>query len=65
MGYYMENLTQNLTFFASMNSGDGFISYFKEIFSSLDRLYIIKGGPGTGKSRFMREAAQQAEETGM
>lgn len=55
---------QNCTFFASMNTGEGFKSYFKEIFSPLDRLYIIKGGPGTGKSRFMKEICEEAEKKG-
>lgn len=51
-------------FFASANSGCGFISSFGEIFSSLRHLYIIKGGSGTGKSCFMRKAAAKAEELG-
>ena len=55
---------QNCTFFASMNTGEGFKSYFKEIFGPLERLYIIKGGPGTGKSRFMKEICDEAEKQG-
>ncbi len=52
--------------FASANSAKGFKSYYGEIFDGrkFDRLYIIKGGPGTGKSRFMRDVAQYAEGKG-
>ncbi len=52
--------------FAASNSASGFKSYYNEIFDGkrFDRLYIIKGGPGTGKSRFMKEAARFAEKRG-
>ena len=60
----MRKNIQSDTFFAAMNTGDGFKSYFYEIFGSLERLYIIKGGPGTGKSRFMREFGDEAEKRG-
>lgn len=52
------------TYFAAMNTSGGFKSYFYEIFAPLERLYIIKGGPGTGKSRLMNEIASEAEERG-
>ena len=53
-------------YFAASNSHKGFISYFNEIFrsSQISHLYIIKGGPGTGKSRFIREIASDAEALG-
>lgn len=53
-------------YFAASNSGRGFIGYFDRIFNPafLDRIYIIKGGPGTGKSYFMRKIAERAEEKG-
>lgn len=53
-------------YFAASNSGRGFIGYFDRIFDPafLDRIYIIKGGPGTGKSYFMRKIAEKAEEKG-
>lgn len=60
----MEKKTDGGTYFAAMNTGDGFKSYFSEIFGSLERLYIIKGGPGTGKSRFMKEIANEAKRQG-
>ena len=54
-------------YFAASNSAKGFKNYFDEIFSAKDigRIYILKGGPGTGKSRFMREVAQAAEARGI
>lgn len=51
-------------FFASANTEKGFVSYFGEIFSVLDRVFILKGGPGTGKSHFIRGVADRAEKEG-
>ena len=48
-------------FFPACNSGIGFKSYFNDIFKNLNRLYIIKGGPGTGKSKLMRDIANEAK----
>ena len=44
------------TFFAARNSHGGFQSLFDEVFNPRDytKLFILKGGPGTGKSTFMR-----------
>lgn len=52
--------------FAASNSCEGFRNYYNEIFTetSVDRLYVIKGGPGTGKSHFMRVVARRARERG-
>lgn len=54
-------------YFAASNSADGFVNYFPKIFSceNCSSLYVIKGGPGTGKSRFMREVANEAESRGL
>ncbi len=53
-------------YFAASNSKDGFYSYYGQCFDSarVKRLYAIKGGPGTGKSRFLREVATKGEENG-
>ena len=53
-------------YFAASNSGRGFVSYFGEIFdpAHFEHIYIIKGGPGTGKSYFMRMIAEQVEKKG-
>lgn len=49
-------------YFASSNSTQGFVNYFGEVFGSCRRLYVIKGGPGTGKSRFMSEMAKRGHD---
>ena len=43
-------------YFAAANSYDGFISYFDSVFNPKEysRLFVLKGGPGTGKNSFMR-----------
>lgn len=52
--------------FAAANSPKGFISYFDSVFNPEEakRIYIIKGGPGTGKSGLMKNVAQAAEKKG-
>lgn len=47
-------------YFAAANSYLGFISYFGEVFASKDysKIYVLKGGPGTGKSSFMKRISQ-------
>lgn len=55
------------TYFAAANSGRGFVSDYPILFNTahLGRLYLIKGGPGTGKSTLLRRAAAYAEGEGM
>ena len=54
------NLQQPLHFFLGANTPTGFVSFSDEItaFSEAGRLFVIKGGPGTGKSSLMRRAAE-------
>lgn len=52
-------------YFAASNSSDGFKNYYPEVFERADRLYVIKGGPGTGKSSFMKKCAESAERKGL
>lgn len=54
-------------YFAASNSAEGFVNYFPQIFNSdtCSRIFVIKGGPGTGKSRFMRDVANEAERKGL
>ena len=53
-------------YFAASNSKSGFYSYYSGCFDrkEIGAVYAIKGGPGTGKSRFMREVANCAKEKG-
>lgn len=52
--------------FAASNSAEGFKSYYDRVFdrSRLEHIYIIKGGPGTGKSSFMRDVGEYFEGLG-
>ena len=47
--------------FPGGNTSEGFYSYFDNILGrDANRLYILKGGPGTGKSTIMRKFAEKA-----
>ncbi len=50
--------------FACLNSGEGFRIHFEEILEGISYLYVIKGGPGTGKSRLLSRIAEKAEKEG-
>lgn len=55
-----ENITTKTErYFAAANTYRGFKSYFGEIFDpkEYERIYVIKGGPGTGKSSIMKKIA--------
>ena len=53
-------------FFLGANSGRGFVSLYQGFVAAPgDRLHVIKGGPGTGKSGFMRRIAESAEKRGL
>ncbi len=62
----MTNTTDNVSFFLGANTPEGFYSLFSELYSPEDgwRLYIIKGGPGTGKSTLMKRIAAAADRRG-
>jgi hypothetical protein len=46
---------KELRYFAGSNTGRGFVHYFESNFQGLDQLFILKGGPGTGKSTLMKK----------
>ena len=52
---------ENEKYFAAANTYWGFKSYFHEVFAPRDfeRIYIIKGGPGTGKSSLMKRIVRE------
>ncbi|MBR3144341.1 MAG: hypothetical protein IKF53_00420 [Clostridia bacterium] len=52
--------------FLAANSAEGFVSFFGESYDVKDgwRAYIIKGGPGTGKSTIMKTVAKSAAAVG-
>ena len=53
-------------FFAAANGYSGFRSYFSQIFDPkrFDKIYVLKGGPGTGKSSLMKRLRTVMEENG-
>ena len=52
-------------FFLGANSAEGFVSYFGDCYIPGEwHAYIIKGGPGSGKSSFMKYIAKKAEDRG-
>ncbi len=54
------------TYFLGANSHSGFYSLYEHFAAAPgDFLHIIKGGPGTGKSGFMRKMAEKAEQRGL
>ncbi len=55
-----------LKYFLAANSSEGFISHFEDNYDFTDgwRAYIIKGGPGTGKSSFMKYVTVKAVDKG-
>ena len=54
---------QTIRTFLSANSSEGFFSFFDEFLKD-KKTYIIKGGPGTGKSSFMKKIASTAVSKG-
>ena len=52
------------SYFAAANSDRGFVSRFDRIFGGVSRLYVILGGPGTGKSHLLRMLGRAAEDKG-
>ncbi len=54
-------------YFLASNSFSGFVSHFGENYSAQEgfNTYIIKGGPGTGKSSFMKYCAARAIKNGL
>ncbi len=46
-----------LHYFAGGNTARGYISLYDSNFAGLEKVFILKGGPGTGKSTLMRKIA--------
>lgn len=59
--------TDKTTFFAGANTASGFVGDYGSIAdeAKLERVYVIKGGSGTGKSTLMRRCAEEAEKSGV
>lgn len=52
--------------FAGNNTSEGFFSYFDHLLKpeEAEHIYILKGGPGVGKNRFMKRFAENMVEKG-
>lgn len=46
-------------YYAGGNTAHGFHSLYESNLQGLDKLFILKGGPGTGKSTLMKKVAQE------
>ncbi len=62
----MMRKTDEDAYFAACNSAEGFFSFYPQCFDAarIQHVYAVKGGPGTGKSRFLRDVAQYGERMG-
>lgn len=58
----MNNSTKPYHFFLGANTPQGFVSRFDQLADANDgwREFVIKGGPGTGKSSLMKKVAEHA-----
>ena len=63
---YLNCFNERRRYFAAQNSYLGFISHFPKVFNSeeYERIFVLKGGPGTGKSSFMKRAADELAKSG-
>lgn len=61
------NSTANLSYFAASNGFSGFSSIFNYVFSpdKFKHIFILKGGPGTGKSTLMKKVINYAYKNGI
>ncbi|RFU62391.1 PRK06851 family protein [Peribacillus glennii] len=51
-------------YYAGGNTAHGFHSLYESNLQGLDKLFILKGGPGTGKSTLMKKVAQEWADKG-
>ena len=55
----MSKIGKIKNYFPGGNTCRGFYSFYEYLPYNADRVFIIKGGPGTGKSTFMKEIAEE------
>ncbi|QFT91029.1 hypothetical protein FIU87_20475 [Bacillus sp. THAF10] len=53
-----------LNYYAGGNTARGFYSLYESNIEGLDRVFILKGGPGTGKSSLIKKIAKSWNEKG-
>ncbi|MED4534265.1 PRK06851 family protein [Metabacillus fastidiosus] len=52
-------------YYAGGNTAKGFYSFYDSALDGLDRVFILKGGPGTGKSSLMRAVGEKMVKEGL
>lgn len=52
-------------YFVTANTSAGFVSFFDDVIRQSERVYIIKGGPGSGKSTFINRIGEDLLSVGM
>ena len=59
-------MVRNFESFMGANTPQGFVSFFDELYNPYENCtpYIIKGGPGTGKSTLMKKVAAECRKRG-
>ncbi len=59
-------MAKNFMSFLGANTPQGFVSFFDELYNPYEscRPYIIKGGPGTGKSTLMKMIDEESKKQG-
>ena len=59
-------MAKNFMSFLGANTPQGFVSFFDELYNPYEscRPYIIKGGPGTGKSTLMKMIDEESQKQG-
>ncbi|WP_349408925.1 PRK06851 family protein [Pseudalkalibacillus sp. SCS-8] len=53
-----------INYYAGGNTAKGFYSFYDSCLEGLDRLYILKGGPGCGKSSLMKSIGYEWNDKG-
>jgi DNA replication protein DnaC len=46
-------------YLATANTSTGFVSFFDNLLKDTERVYILKGGPGSGKSTFIKKIGNE------
>lgn len=55
---------KEINYYAGGNTAKGFVHFFESNFQDLERLFILKGGPGTGKSSMIKSIGNEWREKG-
>ncbi len=63
---FMNSTLSSASFFLGANNKQGYVSLFKDVYNPNEpgSHYILKGGPGTGKSTLMKKAADYLTDKG-